>query len=379
MYPIADPVAGVDKAFLYITGFAVFFLVCITGVMIYFVIRYRAGKHPHPKDIRGNTKLEVAWMVIPSLIVLSMFYLGWESYIGLRNVPSNAIAIDVRARMFAWDFIYPDGKTSEDLLVVPEGKPVKLNITSTDVIHSLSIPAFRVKVDAVKGLQTYVWFQADKSGTYKILCTEFCGVGHSEMLADLRIVSPQAYKDWLAQAPTKEEMQQEQPEVITGPPPGFDFSRAHRLKADVEFAWQIKGDRMHVNLRAPTQGWVGIGFNPVNRMKGADYILGMVYKGKILITDDFGTGPTKHKIDKTLGGRFDPTNIYGKEEENLTEIGFTMPLDSGDSNDSSLTLGKETIVLLAYGAGPDDFQSRHRYRGKFKVNLSTGAVQEIKH
>jgi len=378
MYPTVDAVAGVDKAFLFITGFAVFFLIFITGVMIYFVIRYRACKHPEPRDIRGNTKLELAWMVIPLLIVLSMFYFGWESYLGLRNVPPNAIEIDVTAEMFSWNFTYPDGKKSRDLLVVPHGKPVKLNITSLDVIHGLSIPAYRVKVDAVKGMKTYVWFMADKLGEYKILCTEFCGIGHSEMLADLKIVPSQAYRDWLTQAPPEEDMPQKETESATQPPAVFDVSKAHHLKSKVDFYWQIDGDKMHVKLRAPTLGWVGIGFNPTNRMKGANFVLGMVDGGKVRVSDEFGTGPIRHKNDKSLGGRFDLTNIYGKEENKVTEIGFTMLLDSGDPHDAPLTLDGDTTVLLAYGAGRDDFQARHWFRGAFSVNLKTGEAKAIK-
>ena len=158
--PAANPVAGVDQAFLYIIGFSLFFLVFITVLMIYFVIRYRAARHPDPVDIRGNTALEIAWMVIPTLIALSMFYFGWQSYLGLRSVPPGAIDIGVKAEMFLWTFTYPDGKRSRDLLVVPEGTPVKLNISSVDVIHSLSIPAFRVKMDLVPGRYTRTWFQA---------------------------------------------------------------------------------------------------------------------------------------------------------------------------------------------------------------------------
>jgi heme/copper-type cytochrome/quinol oxidase subunit 2 len=82
-------------------------------------------------------------------------------------------------------------------LVVPRGKPIKLNVTSEDVLHSLFIPAFRIKVDAVNGMQTYAWFLPDKVGTYIIQCAEYCGVGHSAMIADLRIVSPEEYLKWL--------------------------------------------------------------------------------------------------------------------------------------------------------------------------------------
>jgi len=197
MNGMPNPVAQVDQTFLYILGFSVLLLIVITVVMIYFVIRYRRSKNPDPSDIRDNWKLEIAWTIIPTAIALSMFYFGWSSYMGLRNVPPGAVEINVEAQMFSWLFIYPNDKESENDLVVPEGKPIKLNITSLDVLHSLFIPAYRVKVDAVKGMNTYVWFYADKSGKYDIMCAEYCGRDHSLMRAVLRIVPEEEYKAWL--------------------------------------------------------------------------------------------------------------------------------------------------------------------------------------
>ncbi len=377
MYPIPDPVAGVDRVFLYIIGFSIVFLLCITALMIYFVLRYRAAKHPEPQDIRGNTKLELAWMVIPTVIALSMFYLGWESYLGLRNVPPGAIEIDVVAQMYSWDFTYPNGKKSQNLLMVPQGKPIKLNITSKDVIHGFSLPAFRIKIDAVMGMTTYTWFHADTPGQYKIFCTEYCGIAHSEMIADLKIVSPQTYQDWLSQKPEYVESMQDKYIESDQIQPKFDFAELHQLKAKVNFFWKIEGNRLYVRLRAATTGWVGIGFNPQQKMKGANFVLGMVDQGKVMVTDDFGTGTIKHKQDSSIGGKNDLTDVYGLEENGVTEIGFSIPLDSGDSTDTVLAPQGDTTILLAHGDGPDSFQGRHAYRGTFRVNLSTGAHQEI--
>ncbi len=377
MYPAVDPVAGVDKAFLYIIGFSIIFLIFVTGLMIYFVIRYRAARHPQPQDIRGNTKLEIAWMIIPTFIALFMFYLGWESYLGLRNVPPDAIQIGVVAEMFSWNFTYPNGKTSQDLLMVPQGKPVKLNITSKDVIHSFFLPAFRIKVDAVKGMQTYTWFRADKLGQYKIFCTEYCGIGHSEMIADLQIVAPQAYENWLAQKPASIESTPVEYTAADQTAPQFDLSQFHQLKGPVNFFWKIDAGRLHVRLSAVTTGWVGIGFNPVRKMKGADFILGMVDQGRVMVTDDFGTGSFNHKHDASLGGKNDFTNVFGREENGITEIGFSIPLDSGDATDTVLTAKGDTVILLAHGSGPDNFQGVHSYRGKYKVNLATGTYEKL--
>ncbi len=192
-----DPVTGVDQAFWFIFIISVVLLTGITAVMIYFVVKYRRSKHPDPADIRDNWKLETVWTVIPTLIALSMFWVGWDSYTGLRNVPANAIEVEALGQMFSWIFVYDNDKETENELVVPENTPVKINVESLDVIHSFFIPAFRVKVDAVKGFPTYVWFRTKAQGEYDILCTEYCGLDHSQMVATLRVVSQKEYETWL--------------------------------------------------------------------------------------------------------------------------------------------------------------------------------------
>lgn len=194
-----DPVRGVDLAFWYILGISVLLLIGITAVMIFFVIKYRRSKNPEPADIRDNLNLEVVWTVLPTLVALSMFWVGWQSYIGLREVPEDAVEINVAGQMFSWIFMYPNDKETEGELVVPLGKAIKLNIESWDVLHSFYIPSYRIKVDAVRGMPTYAWFMADKEGEYDIFCTEYCGVEHAYMLAKLRIVPEQEYLDWLEQ------------------------------------------------------------------------------------------------------------------------------------------------------------------------------------
>lgn len=197
MNDIMNPLESVDQAFIYIIGFSLVLLLFITAVMIIFVVKYRRSKHPEPSDIRGNWVLETIWTIVPTVIALSMFYVGWSSYIGLRDVPPGAIEIDVYAQQFSWVVVYPNDKEIENEIVVPRGKPVKINLTSEDVIHSLFIPSFRVKVDAVKGRASYVWFYPDEEGEYMFHCTEYCGVEHSEMNGTLRVLPEAAYEQWL--------------------------------------------------------------------------------------------------------------------------------------------------------------------------------------
>ena len=106
------PVQGVDQAFWYILGISIFLLFGITVVMVYFVVKYRRSSNPVASDIRDNYKLEIIWTIIPTLIALSMFYVGWHSYMGLRTVPKDAMKIEVSAQMYSWIFIYANDKES---------------------------------------------------------------------------------------------------------------------------------------------------------------------------------------------------------------------------------------------------------------------------
>ncbi len=197
MKDIVNPVTLVDQSFYLIVGFSFVFLFAITLVMIWFVIRYRRSKHKTPSDIRGNWLLETVWIILPTVIALSMFASGWQSYTGLRDVPEGAIEVEVIAQSFSWLIYYENDKEVENEIVVPVNTPIKLNITSDDVIHSLFIPAFRVKVDAVNGIYTYAWFLPEKEGEYFFQCTEFCGTGHADMTGVVRVVSLDVYEKWL--------------------------------------------------------------------------------------------------------------------------------------------------------------------------------------
>jgi cytochrome c oxidase subunit II len=192
-----DPVRGVDLAFWYILGVSLLFLVGIGVVMVYFVIKYRRSKNPIPTDIRDNLNLEVVWTAIPTVIALTMFWVGWEAYLGLRALPEDALEIEVGGQQYSWIFLYPNDKETEGELVVPYGSAVKLNITSWDVLHSFYIPSYRIKVDSVPGMTTYAWFNADRLGEFDILCTEYCGIDHAYMLAKLKIVPEEEYLAWL--------------------------------------------------------------------------------------------------------------------------------------------------------------------------------------
>jgi len=192
-------VQGVDLTFIIILGISVFFLVSITAVMIYFVIRYSRKRNPKATNIEGNNTLEIVWTAIPLGLVLIMFYFGWLGFRPMRYVPEGAIPIKAIGQMWAWSFEYENGKKSAEL-VVPLNKPVKLNLTSLDVIHSLYIPAFRIKEDVVPGKNNYMWFTAQEEGEYNIFCAELCGDRHSYMLSKVKVLPEADYNTWLAQS-----------------------------------------------------------------------------------------------------------------------------------------------------------------------------------
>jgi cytochrome c oxidase subunit II len=187
--------SSVDSIFLLIAGISLVLLVGVTGTMVYFAVRYRRSKHPRAENIEGNLALEIVWTVLPTLLVLAIFWVGWKGFVFMRTVPKDAMLVKVTARMWTWGFTYENGRTS-DVLKVPLDRPVKLAITSADVLHSLSIPAFRVKEDAVPGRENYLWFKPETAGTYDLFCTEYCGMGHSAMVTKVEVLPEAQFQAW---------------------------------------------------------------------------------------------------------------------------------------------------------------------------------------
>lgn len=193
---------GVDNAFIFILIVSVALLALVTGVMVYFVIRYRRKANPDSTEVEGNAALEIAWTVIPTIIVLIMFYYGYKGFALMRDVPDGAMPVKVDSKMWSWGFEYENGIKSADL-VIPLNKPVKLSLNSEDVIHSLFIPAFRVKEDAVPGAETVMWFTPTQTGTFDLFCTEYCGAGHSKMLAKVIVMETGEFDKWYVETAAK--------------------------------------------------------------------------------------------------------------------------------------------------------------------------------
>ncbi len=185
----------IDRTFTFIFVITMGMVVLVTVLMIVFAVRYRRSKSPRGANIPSNLALEVTWVVIPSLLVTAIFFYGWREYQTMRTVPPGAMVVRVTAKQWAWSFAYDSGKTSRDLRV-PIGRPVKLVLHSEDVIHSLYIPAFRVKEDVVPGMETYLWFQAQELGSYHLFCAEYCGEGHAAMTTQVVVLTEAEFRAW---------------------------------------------------------------------------------------------------------------------------------------------------------------------------------------
>src|SRR6056297_518874 len=191
-------VKGVDLTFLVILGISFFFLISLTILMIVFIYKYNRKRHPVAKQIKGSTKLEIVWTVIPLLLTLLMFYFGWAGYKPMTKVPDDAMEVTVYGRMWNFSFEYENGKRT-DTLFLPKDKPVKLNLVAMDVLHSLYIPAFRVKQDMVPGKENnFMWFEPQKEGTYELFCAEYCGLQHSYMYSYVNVMEDTAFQSWIA-------------------------------------------------------------------------------------------------------------------------------------------------------------------------------------
>ncbi len=185
----------VDQVFFYILVITVFLLALITFLMVYFVIRYQKKRNPQPSDVHENIWLEIIWTVVPTLLVLTMFYYGLTGFNFLKKAPSGAMNVNVIARQWSWLFEYENGIKSTELKI-PLGKPVKLSLTSQDVIHGFYAPAFRIKQDVVPGMTNALWFQPTELGTFDVFCTQYCGLQHAKMATKIVVLPVEEFNQW---------------------------------------------------------------------------------------------------------------------------------------------------------------------------------------
>jgi cytochrome c oxidase subunit 2 len=203
----------VDSASLLVLVISLVLLALVTLFMVYFAIRYRKKNNPVPEEVEESLMLEIAWTVIPTILVFIIFYVGWKNFLPMREVPPNAISIRAHSRMWSWQFQYDNGMKSS-VLRVPVEKPVQLQMSSADVIHSLYIPAFKIKEDMVPGMETSMWFFPRETGEYDIFCAEYCGKGHSSMLSKVIVMSEEEFDRWYASVERKKAEEDSKPDVM---------------------------------------------------------------------------------------------------------------------------------------------------------------------
>jgi len=177
----------------------------IAATIVYYSVRYRRR---HPGDIGVATGdhrwMEYTWTVIPLVVFLIIFVWSTVQYVNMSRPPANAMIIQVVGKQWMWKLQHPSGRKEIDELHVPLGIPVKLQMTSQDVIHSFYIPAFRIKQDVVPGRYSEEWFTATKLGEYHLFCAEYCGTSHALMGGRVVVMTPGDYQKWAASGPLDE-------------------------------------------------------------------------------------------------------------------------------------------------------------------------------
>lgn len=195
---ISAHAADVDWLFLAVALLVLALSAPVFILTIVFAVKYRQGKPANRKHAsRGNVWVEISWAGIPFLLILIFYVQATRLFADLYHPPANALEISAVGKQWMWKFQHPEGQQEINELHVPAGVPVKITLASQDVIHSLFLPALRIKQDAVPGRYTHLWFQADQPGSYELLCAEFCGTNHSVMGGHFIVMTPGDYGIWL--------------------------------------------------------------------------------------------------------------------------------------------------------------------------------------
>ena len=196
----ASTMAGrVDALYFYLLAVSGFFALLIALLVVVFAIKYRRRSETElPRGVEGSLKLEVAWSVIPLVIALSFFFWGAKLFFAMNRPPKDALEIYVVGKQWMWKLQHADGQREINELHVPVSRPVRLTMTSEDVIHDFFVPAFRMKKDVLPGRYTTAWFEASRPGRYHLFCAQYCGTKHSGMIGWINVMEPADYQAWLS-------------------------------------------------------------------------------------------------------------------------------------------------------------------------------------
>jgi cytochrome c oxidase subunit II len=189
----------VDALYFFLVGLSVVMSVLIATLVVSFAIKFhRRHRDEVGAQVHGGMALELAWTVVPFLITLVIFFWGAKIYFVMASPPRETLNIYVVGKQWMWKTQHLTGQREINQLHVPVGRPVKLVMTSEDVIHNFSIPAMRVKADVIPGRFVQIWFEPTTPGTYQIFCAEYCGTQHSHMTGQVVVMEANAYQTWLS-------------------------------------------------------------------------------------------------------------------------------------------------------------------------------------
>lgn len=190
---------GVDAVYFLLVGLSVFFTLLILFLILFFAIRYRRGSQANRAGlVFESRKLEFVMLFVPFILAMTVFVVQAQAYFNLYRPPVGALDIYIVGRQWMWKAQHPEGQAEINQLHVPVNRPVRLIMTSQDVIHSFYVPAFRIKQDVLPGRYTSIWFEATKPGTYHLFCAEFCGTDHAQMGGSVIVMPEAEYQAWLA-------------------------------------------------------------------------------------------------------------------------------------------------------------------------------------
>jgi cytochrome c oxidase subunit II len=189
----------VDALYFYLLGLTAFFSTLIAGLIVYYAIRFRRRAPDQiGARIEGGKVLEITWTIIPFFIVMSIFVWGASVFFAMSRPPDDALNVYVVGKQWMWKFQHLNGQREINELHVPVGRPVKLVMTSEDVIHDVFVPGFRVKADVIPGRYTSLWFEPTRPGRYHLFCAEYCGTRHSGMVGEVVVMEPDEFQAWLS-------------------------------------------------------------------------------------------------------------------------------------------------------------------------------------
>lgn len=286
----------IDALFNFIMYSSILLTIIVAVAMVYFVVKYRRRSHTdRPVDVHESKWLEVSWIVIPTLLVLVVFFWGFRAYVVTSIPPTDAIEIKVKAQKWAWQFEYDNGIQTYSEIYVPAGRPVKLTMTSQDILHSFYVPEFRIKHDVIPNRYSFVWFEAPEEGVYQIVCTEYCGTGHSNMGAKIHVVSTQEYYEILRNGPPS-----------SGPVAPASLGERLYSQRNCQTCHSIDGSA------GVGPSWKGLWMTPQNHMDGstmmadAEYIKQSILYPQAHIVQGYANGNMP-----AYEGQLDDTDVEG--------------------------------------------------------------------